>query len=133
MDDPQVYLEKLSAFTRMLRLSGINATHQETADACAILLKLGFEDRETVRLALGSIYAKTREEQLIFERVFDGYFISEEVMWEQAKQQAQREMEMDAARQEAREQLNLNGQPIDLSDEQRSAYASCLWRSDRSC
>ena len=89
MDDPQVYLEKLSGFTRMLRLSGINATHQETADACSILIKLGFEDRETVKLALGSIYAKTREEQLIFERVFDGYFISEEAMREQARQQAQ--------------------------------------------
>lgn len=124
MDDPQVYLEKLSGFTRMLRLSGINATHQETADACSILIKLGFEDRETVKLALGSIYAKTREEQLIFQRVFDGYFISEEAMREQAKQQAQREAEMDAARQESHDQLNLNGQPLDLSDDQRNTYAS---------
>lgn len=124
MDDPQVYLEKLTGFTRMLRLSGINATHQETADACLILVKLGFEDRETVKLALGAIYAKTREEQLIFERVFDGYFISEEAMREQAKQQAQREAEMNAAHQEANERLNLNGQPLDLSDDQRNAYAS---------
>lgn len=124
MDDPQVYLEKLSGFTRMLRLSGLNATHQETADACSILLKLGFEDRETVKLALGTIYAKTREEQLIFDRVFDGYFISEEAMREQAKRQAQRDAEMEAARQEAREQLNLNGQPLDLSDNQRNTYAS---------
>lgn len=124
MDDPQVYLEKLSGFTRMLRLSGINATHQETADACSILIKLGFEDRETVKLALGSIYAKTREEQLIFNRVFDGYFISEEAMRQQAQQQAQQEAEMDAARQEAQEQLNLNGQPLDLSDDQRNTYAS---------
>lgn len=124
MDDPQVYLEKLSGFTRMLRLNGINATHQETADSCSILLKLGFDDRDTVKLALGAIYAKTREEQLIFDRVFDGYFISEEAMREQAMQQAQREAEMDAARQEARENLNLNGQPIDLSDDQRSTYAS---------
>ena len=124
MDDPQVYLEKLSGFTRMLRLNGINATHQETADACSILIKLGFEDRETMRLALGAIYAKTREEQLIFQRVFDGYFISEEAMREQARQQAQREAEMDAARQEAHDQLNLNGQPLDLSDDQRNTYAS---------
>ena len=124
MDDPQVYLEKLSGFTRMLRLGGINATHQETADACSILLKLGFEDRETVKLALSAIYAKTREEQLIFERVFDGYFISEEAMRAQATQQAQREAAMDAARQEAQQQLNLNGQPLDLSEDQRSAYAS---------
>ena len=124
MDDPQVYLEKLSGFTRMLRLNGLSATHRETADACSILIKLGFEDRETVKLALGTIYAKTREEQLIFDRVFDGYFISEEAMRQQAKQQAQREAEMNAARQEAQEQLNLNGQPLELSDDQRSTYAS---------
>lgn len=124
MDDPQVYLEKLSGFTRMLRLGGVNATHQETADACSILLKLGFEDRDTVRLALSAIYAKTREEQLIFDRVFDCYFISEEAMRAQAQQQAQREAEMEAARQEAQEQLNLNGQPMELTDDQRAAYAS---------
>lgn len=124
MDDPQVYLEKLSGFTRMLRLSGINATHQETADACSILIKLGFEDREQVKLALSAIYAKTREEQLIFDRVFNGYFISEDAMRQQAKEQAQREAEMDAARSEAQEQLNLNGQPLELTDDQHSAYAS---------
>lgn len=124
MDDPQVYLEKLSGFTRMLRLNGLSVTHRETADACSILIKLGFEDRETVKLALGTIYAKTREEQLIFDRVFDGYFISEEAMRQQAKQQAQRDAEMDAARQEAQDQLNLNGQPLELSDDQRSTYAS---------
>lgn len=124
MDDPKVYLEKLSGFTRMLRLNGINATHQETADACSILLKIGFEDREKVKLALCAIYAKTREEQLIFDRVFNGYFISEEAMREQAKQQAQKEAQMESARQEAQEQLNLNGQPLNLSDDQRSTYAS---------
>ena len=124
MDDPQVYLDKLSGFARILRQNGINATHQETADASSILLKLGFEDRDTVKLALGSIYAKTREEQLIFDRVFDGFFISEEAMREQAKQQAQKDAEMEAARQEAQDQLNLNGQPLELSDDQRSTYAS---------
>lgn len=124
MDDPQVYLDKLSGFTRLLRHNGINATHQETADACSILLKLGFEDRETVKLALGSIFAKTREEQLIFNRVFDGYFISEEAMREQMRQQAQQEAQMNAARQEANDHLNINGKPLDLSDDQRSTYAS---------
>lgn len=123
MDDPQVYLDKLSGFSRMLRLNGINATHQETSDACKILLKLGFEDRSTVKVALCAIYAKTREEQLIFNRVFDGYFISEEAMRTQASQQAQREAEMEEAKREA-QQLNVNGQPMLLSDEQRRTYAS---------
>ena len=52
MDDPQVYLEKLSAFSRMLRLEGLPVSPKETADACQILVGLGFEDRERVKTAL---------------------------------------------------------------------------------
>lgn len=124
MDDPKVYLDKLSGFSRMLRINGINATHQETADACKILLQLGFEDRTEVKLVLRSIYAKSREAQLIFDKVFDGYFISEELMRKQAMEQAMRDMEMEQAKSEAEAQLNLNGQPMPLTDDQRSAYAS---------
>lgn len=124
MDDPQVYLEKLVGFSQMLRLSGMSATHQETADACRILLQIGFEDRSRVNAALSAIYAKTREEQVIFDRVFDGYFISEEAMRKQAAQQAQQDAEQEAARLEAEEQLRLNGQPMELSEDQRTAYAS---------
>ena len=34
MVDPGVYLEKLSAFSRMLRLEGLPVSPKETADAC---------------------------------------------------------------------------------------------------
>ena len=123
MDDPQVYLLKLAGFAHILRMNGVNATHRETADVCQMLIRLGFEDRETVKLVMRTVYAKTREEQLIFDRVFDGYFISEEAMRAQAEQQAQREAEMEAARKEAEQELNLNGQTL-LDEDQRSAYAS---------
>lgn len=123
MNDPKVYLDKLSGFSAMLRLNGVYATHQETLDACKILLQIGFEDRDTMKLALRTIYAKSREAQLIFDRVFDGYFISEEAMRAQAAQQAARDAEMAEAKEEA-QQLNINGQPMELSDDQRSAYAS---------
>lgn len=124
MDDPQVYLEKISVFSRMLRLEGLSASPQETADACRILLDLGFENRALVRKALCAIYAKSREEQLIFERVFDGFFISEEAMRAQAKEQAQNEAEMEAIRRESMDDLQVNGQPMMLSEDQRNAYAS---------
>ena len=42
MADPAVYLEKLSAFSRMLRLEGLPVSPNETADACRILISLGF-------------------------------------------------------------------------------------------
>jgi len=124
MDDPQVYLEKLSAFSRMLRLQGLSCGPQETADACKILIEIGFENKALVKEALCTIYAKSREEQLIFGRVFDGFFISEEAMRQQAKEQAERESQMEAVRKESMDDLQINGQPMMLSEEQRNAYAS---------
>ena len=124
MDDPGVYLEKLSAFSRMLRLEGLIVSPQETADAAYILTQLGFDDRQQVKIALRTVYAKSREEQESFDRVFDAFFISEEAMREQAKKQAQQEAEMEAARQQAQEELMLGGEPMDLSDKQRDIYAA---------
>ena len=124
MDDQQVYLEKLSAFSRMLRMQGLNVSPQETADACRILIEVGFEDRDTVHQVLRTIYAKSREEQLIFDRVFDGFFISEEAMRQQAKEQAERESEMEQVRKESMEDLQINGQPMMLSQQQRDTYAA---------
>ena len=90
MTDPAVYAEKLSAFSRMLRLEGLNVSPRETGDACQILCRLGFESREQVKTALRTIFAKSREEQLIFDRVFDGFFLSEEAMRAQAKNAARK-------------------------------------------
>ena len=42
MAEPEVYLEKLSAFSRMLRLEGLPVSPKETADAARILTFLGF-------------------------------------------------------------------------------------------
>ena len=124
MVDPAVYLEKLSAFSRMLRLEGLPVSPKETADACEILIKLGFEDRELVKTALRTVFAKSREEQRIFDRTFDGFFLSEEAMKAQAKKRAREEMELEQARQQAMEELQLNGQPMDFTGDQREAYAS---------
>ena len=60
MTEPVVYLEKISAFSRMLRLEGLAVGPQETADACRILSVLGLEDRQQVKTALRTVYAKSR-------------------------------------------------------------------------
>ena len=124
MCDPSVYLEKLSAFSRMLRLQGMSIGPKETADASQILISLGLEDREQVKTALRTVYAKSREEQLAFDRVFDGFFISEEAMKKQAQEQMQREQELEQARQDAERDLQVNGQPMELDDDQWEAYVA---------
>ena len=124
MDDPQVYLEKLSAFSRMLRLEGLTVSPQETQDSARILVDLGLADRNRVKTALRTVYAKSREEQLTFDRCFDSFFISEERMRQQAKEQQQREQELAQHRQEVEEELQINGQPMDLDEKQRETYAA---------
>lgn len=124
MADPGVYLEKLSAFSRMLRLAGLTVSPKETEDAARLLISLGLTDRQQVKTALCTIYAKSREEQLTFDRTFDGFFLSEEKMRQQAKEQMEREKELQQHRQEAEEELQLNGQPMDLDEKQRETYAA---------
>ena len=120
MAEPGVYLEKLSAFSRMLRLEGLSVSPKETVDASRILVSLGFEDREQVKTALRTVYAKSREEQLTFDRVFDGFFISEERMRAQAKEKAQQ----DAQFQENLQALQQSGQAEGLNEEQQFVFAS---------
>lgn len=124
MVDPEVYLEKLSAFSRMLQMEGLSVSLQETADACKILISLGFHEREQVKTALRTVYAKSREEQASFDRVFDGFFVSEEVMRQQAKKHLEEEKQLEQMRREADHDLRVNGEPMDLTQEQRDVYAA---------
>ena len=123
MADPGVYLEKMAAFGRMLRLEGLNISPRETEDACRVLTQIGLEDRRQVKTALRTVFAKSREEQLTFDWVFDGFFISETAMREQARRRAEEERQLEAQRQQAGEDLQINGEPMDLSEKQRDAYA----------
>ena len=120
MDDPQVYLEKLSAFSRMLQLEGLAVSPKETGDAAQMLALLGFENRQQVKTALRTIYAKSRDQQLIFDRVFDGFFLSEEAMRAQAKEAAQKDRQI----RENLEQLQKSGNAEGLNQEQQYAYAT---------
>ena len=94
MVEPNVYLEKLSAFSRLLRLEGLTVGPGETADAARILTEIGLADKALVQTALRTVFAKSRDEQVVFDRVFGNFFVSEEVMRqraEEARQQAEEE------------------------------------------
>ena len=124
MGDPAVYLEKLSIFSRMLRLEGLTVGVQETADAAQILISLGLTDREQVKAALRTVFAKSREEQASFDRVFDGFFVSEETMRQQAKDQMEREQALEEGRREAEEDLQIRGEPMHLREDLKEVYAT---------
>ena len=124
MAEPGVYLEKLSAFSRLLRLKGLNVGPKETADAAQVLIALGMADRELVKTALRTVYASSREEQLRFDAVFDGFFLSEEAIRRQAQEQREKEQEMQQRRREAEQELEQVPEQARLNQQQRETYVT---------
>ena len=122
MADTEVYLEKLSAFARILRMEGLSVSPRDTEDAAAILTRLGFEDRETVKTALMTVYAKSREEQLKFSSAFDGFFLSEEAIRAQARQRAEEERQRQEQMEQAGEELEQIGERVRLDERERQSY-----------
>ena len=123
MIDPEVYLQKLTAFSRILRREGLSVSPKETGDGAAVLIALGLEDREQVKTALRTVFAKSRQEQAIFDRAFDGFFLTEEQIREQARESARQLAEQEQRRQEAQEDLEEFGDPVQLTERQKQTYA----------
>ena len=123
MLDTEVYLEKLALFGRLLRQEGMEVSPKENADACSILLSLDLSDRETVKTALKTVYAKSRDEQFKFDRVFDSFFLSEDVIRAIDKKHQKEELERRKALEEAEKSLSEQTPNVLYSEEQKEAYS----------
>ena len=121
MNGTSVYAEKIALLSRLLHMEGLPVSPQETADACRILIELGLEDRNQVKTALRTVYAKSREEQNTFDRVFEEFFLPEEII--RARNEHLRQEVRDQHRR-AEEDLQLNGRPMDFTREQKIVYGS---------
>ena len=117
-----VYLEKLTEFSALLRQEGLNVGIQETADAGLILSSLDLTDRETVRGALQAVYAKGREEQAVFRRAFDGFFVSVEQREALRRKHKAEAQELARRRAQAEQELQINGKPMELREDLREVY-----------
>ena len=117
-----VYVEKLAEFSALLRQEGLPVGLQETADACEILSCLDLGDRETVRAALQAVYAKSREEQAAFQRAFDGFFVSAEKRDALRRKHAAEAEALARRRAEAEQELQVNGQPMELREDLQEVY-----------
>ena len=116
------YVEKLTAFSALLREEGITAGPQETADACTILASLDLSDRSTVRDALCAVYAKSREQQAAFYRAFDSYFVSIEQREAAKKRQKAEAEELSRLREQAAQDFQVNGMPLDIREDLQEVY-----------
>ena len=117
-----IYLLQLTRFSAMLRNEGLVIGHKETIDAFDALTAVDVGSRDEFKSALRCIYAKSRQEQLIFDRLFDQFFVSAEMKLafiEKTKAEAQ---EMARRRLEAQEELKVNGKPMNLREDLEETY-----------
>ncbi len=118
----EVFTENLTRFMGMLRQNGLPVGIRESRDAFRVIGEVGLKDRDSLKLALQAILAKSEKEQEVFCACFDAYFISQEE-WEQRlsrEQEAQEQyrQQMEAAGQE----LSFNGQPLNVREELKAVY-----------
>lgn len=116
------YVEKITAFSALLREEGIIAGPQETADACTVLSTMDLSDRTTVRDALCAVYAKSREQQLAFYHSFDAFFVSFEQREAAKKRQKEEAEELSRLRQQAEQDFQVNGQTLDIREDLHEVY-----------
>ena len=123
MNSPtDIYTRHIAEFSALLRQEGLAVGLQETADACTVLNALDLTDRNTVRDALCAVYAKSHGEQQVFYRLFDAYFVSEEARQAMLRRQREEAEEMARRRAEMEQQLQVNGQPMDLREDLQDVY-----------
>jgi len=95
---------------------------RETEDMCKILSELDLADRGTVYAVLSSLCAKSREEQAVFQRCFDGFFVSVEQRDVIRRKQEAEARELAQRRQEAEQEMQVNGRPMDLREDLQEVY-----------
>jgi len=123
MLDTEVYLEKISIFGRLLREQGLAVSPRENGDAATILCEINLEDRELVKTALRTVYAKTKEEQIKFDKVFDSFFLSEDILKALDKKRIEEEQAKRKAIEEAERELAEQTPNVDYNDSQVEAYS----------
>ena len=64
----------LAGFVRALRVAGAQASTAEAIDAARAMALVGFGDRDSLKASLGVVLAKSVEEKVIHDRVFDLYY-----------------------------------------------------------
>lgn len=124
MLDTTVYLEKITLFGKLLRNEGIVISPKENADACSILAGLDMSDRPTVKTALRTVYAKSREDQIKFDKLFDAFFLSEDAIHAIDKKHQEQELEKARAMEEARRKLESADPNSEYSPEDQEAFAA---------
>jgi uncharacterized protein len=111
-------------FIHLLRYAGVRIGSGEVIDALNALTLLDLTNREDVRAGLKATLVKRSNEQAVFDKAFDLFFAPPEVRDERQSHYQQKQAHRQQMLDDATQDLNFQGMPLDLSDQEKTVYAS---------
>jgi uncharacterized protein len=119
------YLEEnMSAFTGLLRQEGLPLGTTEMIDALSALEKIDLSSRSSFKLALQATLVKNRNDQAVFSRLFDLFFVPIEEHQQKAENIACRNKEYARQLEQANDELQFKGEVLQLSPRELDQYNS---------
>lgn len=111
-------------FVQLLRHLGLRIGSSEVIDALQALLAVDLAEREAVRIALQAALVKRQTELDVFAQAFARFFATPEVRAELEREYADKLAKRQEMLTEASEDLQFQGTPLALSEEEKLVYAS---------
>jgi uncharacterized protein with von Willebrand factor type A (vWA) domain len=101
----------LTNYIRALRTAGAGVSTTEAIDAARALELVGYQDRGLLKMSLAAVLAKSQEEEVLHDRLFDLYFSYAETKPPRQSQSEEQEKGDDASEGSDSEGDNQGGQP----------------------
>lgn len=107
-------------FVHILRNSGLNIGISEIIDVLKALSVVDITDREQFYCAMAAVLAKSDHDARVFDDAFHSFFVPEEMRMQQMAEYLAKRQE----REEMKEELQFQQQPLDVSEKDMDTYAS---------
>lgn len=114
----------LAVFAAQLREAGLPVGTSELMDALKALENIDLSQRAAFKTALQATMVKDHRHRPAFKRLFDTYFVPEQVRGRRIQEAARRSDRLDRELQEARRSLRFKGEPLRLSKDEMLLYTS---------
>ncbi|WP_425057695.1 vWA domain-containing protein [Sporomusa carbonis] len=114
--------DNIVGFVQILRQLGVRISIAETIDAVDSLTIIDTFDQDEFRAALKSTLVKNADDQVVFDRAFDLFFVPPETKQEQRTAwDSKKQLELEQS-QQAQEELVFQGRPLDIPDDLKDVY-----------
>lgn len=116
--------ENMATFVGLLRQEGLPVGTTEMIDALLALQKIDLSSRAAFKTALQATLVKNRRDRLVFDRLFDLFFVPAELHRHRAEETILQQEELTRRLEQANLELQFKGEALELSMGELQQYSS---------